>query len=265
MAYKSWMDESDKIEIPPIQDDNYSRNPPPLSPTFAWLESIDEHWDRMYDIRQQAIEGGWKYRGLLPRRKKYLAASRRAWDGLECPRWAKEAKRSVLRVGLCVDDYRRPITFDEAVKEVAVEGAQGLANRAAANAVRASAMENRDEFQPETLESVYWFRRECMDKLVYWEEAMGTLGKFRNHFDDGRAVYVSKVNQRIQSDNVGRHYFTVILIDHNMREYTLTVSDFRAWVEDNTLYITEWAYVGTTVSEMRPIKRQRLRMVEGLK
>lgn len=254
-----WWDKTDKIELLPTSGQD--RIPQLLSPTFAWPESIHEHWERMYQIRKEAYEQQKKYRNYLPRKKKHLALYRRAWDNQFVPAWVANLDRSELRIGLCIDDNRRPIAFEEACKDKARKSAEGIAHRKIVNKVRKKTIEKRDKTHLKTKKSLKWFSENCKGKFVYWEIAVGYEGEFKPRFADNRLFYVSRVYRKIHNSVRCKFYVNITLVDEKMRMYTLDATDFKAWVEDGMLYITEWPYESSSISESRPIKRQRLVLV----
>jgi hypothetical protein len=252
----SWWDETDKIELPAV--DGEHRLPAAMSMSYAWPESIDVHWDRIWAITQEARANQWKYRSYLPYRKKFLSIYRRAFDGLPCPRWARELSKEQLYVGLCVDDNRRPIPYEDAIKPLEARAAKGLAYRDAKAYLQRSIREERLSYHEETVEAIKWFRAGMMNKIVYWEEALPEGTVWRNHCRPARALYVSKIAQKVQ--NVDRNKVTIVLVDSKLSQFTLTCVDFKAWIEDGMLYITEFPYIGVGGRKM---KRIRLRLAEG--
>lgn len=253
---KKWWDTTDKIEMLPTQGEQLT--PRLLSPAFAWPESIHQHWDRIYSIRQEAYKQGKKYRNLLPYKKKHLAYYRRAWDKQPAPAWVAGKSRAVLRIGLCVDDMRRPISFEEACAEKIAESALGIAHRQAANAIKQKAKSKRDKVYKQTQKSVKEFRRKYKGKFVCWEVAAGREGKFKPRFDDNRPLYVTQVHQKVHASDRGRFYLQIGLTDSKLQMFTLAASDFEAWIDEEAFYVSEWPYTGTTAAEIRPMKRQRL-------
>lgn len=245
-----WWETSDKIEMPTVAGGNI---PQAMSMQFAWPETIQDHWNRIYAIKQEADANKWRYRSYLPYRMKYLSMYRKAFDGLDCPMWAK-LTREELRVTLCVDDNRLPIPFQEAIKPLAEKAAEGLQYRDARRKLQKQIHNERLMHHDETVTAVKWFRKNMMEKLVYWEWCNPQGWVWHNHFEDNRPLYVAKVSQNVQGRD--KNYLTLLFVDSALRQHAFTAVDFHAWIEDEILYVTELPYYGVNGRKMR---RQRFR------
>jgi hypothetical protein len=244
-------DEIDRIEIPQIDRPNDSK-PVPMQVKYAWPETLRAHWDRLREIREEAYQNNWRYRGKLPYRMKHLIALRRAFDGLPTMPYAEQMTKEELCTALCVDMNRRPVHFLDTLKYLDERKASSLEYRDAKVGLRKQTIDDRTRRVGTTMEALKQFRKEASGKIYVWEKRQPYGTTWYKAMSEARPLYLIKASQKVGKSEKHRNRLSLFFFDDKLRHVNITFVEFYAWMEGNTLYITEYPVVG---SEKRRLPR----------